>query len=85
MTGTLVHDNVPVLDLRLEGLTEPLGVTPGHPIWSENRGAFVPAVQLKVGERLYARGGTPCVMAVSPRPGLFCLGRIWKNLPFGLA
>jgi hypothetical protein len=69
VTGTFSHDNVPVLDLRLEGVAEALGVTPGHPIWSEDRQAFVPAAKLKVGERLHARAGQTRVVAVTPREG----------------
>lgn len=69
VTGTFVHDNVPVLDLRLAGSADPLGVTPGHAIWSEDRQAFVLAGELRAGERLRLQEGTTRVQAVAQRPG----------------
>ncbi|QDT78583.1 hypothetical protein Mal35_20320 [Gimesia maris] len=41
-----------VLNLYVEGETEPIGVTAGHPIWSEDRQAFIHSDQLQPGERL---------------------------------
>jgi Pretoxin HINT domain len=69
VTGTFVHDNVPVLDLRVAGSAAPLGVTPGHAIWSEDRQAFVLAGELKVGERLHLLTGTTRVESLMRRTG----------------
>ena len=52
VTGTFAHESAQVLDLTIEGLDEPIGVTANHPFWSEDRQAFVPAGQLRIGEHL---------------------------------
>ncbi|QDT27533.1 hypothetical protein Enr10x_28510 [Gimesia panareensis] len=41
-----------VLNIYVEGETEPIGVTAGHPIWSEDCQAFVHSEKLQPGERL---------------------------------
>jgi len=69
VTGTFAHSSAAVLDLRLEGQPEPIGVTAGHPFYSEERGAFVPAGQLRPGERLRGRAGPQQVASVSVQPG----------------
>ena len=52
-----------VLELRIERLDESLGVTGNHPVFSLDRLDFVPAGELKVGERLLpltgSRGSCP--------------------------
>jgi Pretoxin HINT domain len=53
----------------LEGQFEPLGVTVNHPVYSEDRRAFVPAGELKIGERLRPMDGGIRVVALFPRPG----------------
>ena len=48
VTATFKHepdDNV--LDVRVEGLAEPIGVTDTHPFWSEDRQAFVAVGKLR--------------------------------------
>ena len=61
VTGTMPHLASNVLRLDITGQTEPLGVTDTHPIWSEDRQAFVVAgqlQQLQQGERLRQLNGT---------------------------
>ena len=41
-----------ILNIYVEGEAEPIGVAAGHPIWSEDRQAFVHTDQLQPGERL---------------------------------
>ena len=52
VTAVFRHHSAQVLDLHIEGLAEPIGVTANHPFWSEDRGEFVKAGELCVGERL---------------------------------
>ena len=70
VTGTMRHLAANVLDLAVEGLDEPLGVTTTHPIWSEDRHNFIPAAELTVGERLRSLGGTPArIVRITPHRG----------------
>ncbi|WP_154901725.1 Hint domain-containing protein [Gimesia maris] len=46
-----------ILNIYVEGETEPIGVTAGHPIWSEDRQAFIHSDQLQPGERLRSAVG----------------------------
>ena len=52
VTGTFTHGNGTILDLYVAGSTEPIGCTPGHPFWSQDRQAFVGAGELRSGEHL---------------------------------
>jgi hypothetical protein len=72
VTGTYTHEAADnVLDLHIEGLSVPLGVTSKHPIWSVDRKAFVPAGDLKSGERVRpVAGGFVRVLFAAPRAGL---------------
>jgi hypothetical protein len=65
VTGTFKHTINRVLDVYLEGQNQPLGVTPNHPCWSEDRQQFVRADELRVGERLRGQSGTPRVLRVA--------------------
>jgi hypothetical protein len=67
VTATFRHDRGEILDLVVEGSDEPIGVTAGHMIWSEDRHAFVPAGRLVPGERLVGLSGTVRVVSLSPR------------------
>lgn len=72
VTGRFKREHVQALDLRVEGLAEPLGVTAAHPFWSEDRQGFIPAGELHVGERLRSavggpEGGLARVRAIVPR------------------
>ena len=50
VTGTFAHSAGLCGDLKLRGEAEPLGVTPLHPIWSEDRMDWIPAGELRPGE-----------------------------------
>ena len=52
VTTKLIHENAEILDLRIEGSSEPIGTTSSHPFWSEDRQQFVAAGELRVGENL---------------------------------
>jgi hypothetical protein len=66
VTGTFKHRASQVLDVYVEGLDEPIGTTPNHPFWSEDRQTFVRADELNEGEHLRAFNGTPIVRRVVP-------------------
>ena len=66
VTGVFKHHASQVLDVYVEGLDEPIGTTPNHPFWSEDRQTFVRADELKEGEHLKAFNGTPIVRRVVP-------------------
>ena len=55
-----------MLDLHVAGLNAPLGVTAGHPFWSEDRQDFVPAGMLRAGERLAGRVTLPTLIPGAP-------------------
>jgi len=59
-----------ILNIYVEGETEPIGVTAGHPIWSEDRQAFVHSEKLQPGERLRsALGKTVRITSIEIRAG----------------
>ncbi|QDT78567.1 hypothetical protein Mal35_20160 [Gimesia maris] len=59
-----------ILNIYVEGETEPIGVTAGHPIWSEDRQAFIHSDQLQPGERLRsALGRTVRITSIEIRAG----------------
>jgi len=65
VTGTFRYqadENSHVVNLRLEGETEPTGVTDNHPYWSVDRSTFVP-----VGERVNTEFGTRRIASITPR------------------
>lgn len=55
VTGTFRHYSQELVDVNIQGQI-PLGCTSGHPFWSEDRRAFVPAHELRTGERLKTAG-----------------------------
>ena len=68
VTGKFEHSSAEVIDLFVDGVSEPIGTTSNHPFWSEDRQDFVQAGQLRIGERLRLRdGSTPVVTAAVPR------------------
>jgi hypothetical protein len=70
VTGVFVHESANVIDLHVEGLDDAIGVTANHPFWSEDRQAFVPAGELRPGERLRSHQHTVArVAAIVPRAG----------------
>ena len=70
--GTIKHLNASVLALTFEGAEDqPLGVTPNHPLWSEDRQDWVPAGELRIGERVAtADEAAPArLLRSEPQPG----------------
>jgi hypothetical protein len=68
-TGFFRHSIGWLYDLQVSGEPEPIGTTATHPFFSSDRNAWIPAGELKVGERLLARdGSTPLVESFTPRP-----------------
>jgi hypothetical protein len=64
VTATFRHEPADnLVEVRLKGEEQPIGCTNNHPFWSEDRGKFVAAGQLRPGERLRARLGGPAVVA----------------------
>ena len=58
VTATFEHHAARVLDLSIDGVGTPIGSTPNHPFWSEDRQEFVRADELVVGERLRQSDGS---------------------------
>ncbi|HBH51782.1 MAG TPA: hypothetical protein DDY91_07820, partial [Planctomycetaceae bacterium] len=58
VTGTFFHHSGEVLDITVDGLTEPIGCTGAHPFWSEDQQDFIPARELVPGETLRTESDT---------------------------
>ena len=57
--GTIVHQGARVIELVLDGdHSDPLGLTPAHPLYSADRQTWVPAGEVQVGERLQRHEGS---------------------------
>lgn len=73
VTGTFTHERAAegvVVDLHLEGLDKPIGVTLNHPVWCVERDDFVPVGDLAVGNHLRDAAGAPVrLTAIEPRAG----------------
>ncbi len=70
VTGTFSHASGEVLDIVVDGLTEPIGCTRAHPFWSEDRQEFIPARDLRLGETLRTESGTlRQITRITPRRG----------------
>jgi len=70
VTGTFSHHSGEVLDIAVDGLTEPIGCTGAHPFWSEDRQDFLPARELVLGETLRTESGTlRQITRITPRRG----------------
>ena len=67
VTATFHHQSTHTLDLRLEGVAEPIGCTANHPIWSEAKQEFVRADQLTSGEAVRTLHGITRVVSVTDR------------------
>ena len=50
-----------VWHLGIEGESAPIGVTESHPLWSADRSDWVPAGELRRGERVLVVGGDAAV------------------------
>ena len=71
VTMTITHFNSFVLQFKLEGLSEVLEPTQTHPLYSEDRGGWVHAGELKVGERLRTKTGPARIEAISHKEGTY--------------
>ena len=68
VTTVYRHTPKPVVDVAVEGEPVPIGATANHPFWSVDRRAFIPAGDLRPGERLQdADGYHVAVRGVTPR------------------
>ncbi|MBL7037957.1 MAG: hypothetical protein ISR77_04970 [Pirellulaceae bacterium] len=68
VTATFAHSAGDILDICVEGLTQPIGTTANHAWWSEDRQAFVAAGVLQIGEQLrLADGAVTSVASITPR------------------
>lgn len=67
VTGTFAHTATECGDLRLKGESTPIGVTPLHPFWSEDRFDWVPAGELRPGETVKTIEGTTTVESYTLR------------------
>jgi RHS repeat-associated protein len=71
ITGTFTTARCSVLELRLAGQERALEPTPPHRLKSLDRGDYVPAEDLKIGERLATRSGqVATVESLGLKPGL---------------
>jgi hypothetical protein len=68
VTGKFIHqcDGTNVVHLRLDGQSEPTGVTKNHPYWSEDRQDFVEVGSLRAGERVNTEFGLRRVVSIAP-------------------
>jgi hypothetical protein len=70
VTGTFRHSAANVVDLQVGSESESFGVTDNHPFWSVDRGEFVEAGLLRIGEQLQCADGTITqVTRITPRRG----------------
>lgn len=67
VTGTFTQSEGLCGNLKLKGETMPLGVTPGHPVWSEDRQDWVPVGELVPGETVKTFRGTTTVESYTMR------------------
>ena len=64
VTGRFSHIRGGVMQIRMDSVDEPLGVTKNHPIYSVDQQAFVAAEHLKIGESLQFQDRTTHVVSV---------------------
>jgi hypothetical protein len=71
VTGRFIHEveSASVVNLIIEGQSEPTGVTSNHPYWSVDRHDFIPAEDLLVGEQVDTIYGIRRIASIAPRPG----------------
>lgn len=67
VTGRFVTDCAEVVEIHLDGFARAIGVTPGHPVFSADRQAWIASGELKSGERLQSANGIAIVARVEPR------------------
>jgi len=66
--GKIEHQNATVLELVFEGEKSPLGVTASHPLWSSDREDWIPAGNLRLGERVTTVNGVARLLSKSVNP-----------------
>jgi len=69
VTGTFSHAADNVIDLYVDGLNAPIGITTTHFVYSVDRQRFVPAGELRVGECLQHNSGEAQILRIEPRTG----------------
>ncbi len=67
--ATVTHLNNELLELTLEQTSEPLSPTATHWLYSEDRGRWIPAGELRLGERLRTRQGPRAITRIEKQPG----------------
>lgn len=68
--GTIKHHNATLIQLFFEGAEdEPLGVTPNHPLWSEDRSDWVPSGELRIGEKVTTTESSARLLRSQQKPG----------------
>lgn len=67
VTGTFRHPAAAIIDVHVDGLTAPIGTTPNHRFWSEDRQDYVAAGELQPGERVRTLAGLSRVDRIVPR------------------
>ena len=71
ITGTFSTARCQVMRLGVSGEEKPLEPTPPHRFYSSDRGDYVPAERLAIGERLVTRAGeVATVQSIGMKPGL---------------
>ena len=68
--ATVSHFNRDVLEIVLEGVKTPLQPTVTHRLYSETRKGWIPAGQLREGERLRTLGGSVAITSIRRKPGV---------------
>jgi RHS repeat-associated protein len=68
--ATMNHLNDEVMVLRFDGSKEPLELTPGHPLWSPDTGAWIAAGELVAGQHLSGLRGWVTISSIEPKPGV---------------
>jgi hypothetical protein len=69
--GTIKHLNAKLIELTFQGAeNEALGVTPNHPLWSEDRQDWTPAGELRIGERVSTTNASSQLIRKTSKPGL---------------
>ncbi|QDT22534.1 hypothetical protein HG66A1_43420 [Gimesia chilikensis] len=68
VTGKYIHKSADnLIDLTIEGDSQPTGVTTNHPYWSVDRQCFLKAGDLNPGEHVDTRYGPRQVVSLTPR------------------
>jgi len=75
--ATIKHLNAKVIELTFQGEeSEPLGVTPNHPLWSEDRSEWIPAGELRIGEMVATTKASARLLRRQAKPGLHTVHNI---------